>query len=169
MQYLIIILIVRILQFIILIYNNCQSNEIDLFPSQFFSNNTNNIVNSSDNLMLLKICNVAFRSENYNKKMNHHCRLNKKPKSNELQVIFRGPISYFEFSVTIMAYTCEYSVAKDTTFMSKYYVAAGSGDHSLILLKKIENDNNDSPHYEIIELVKYVTEDYINFYFQGFY
>lgn len=62
-----------------------------------------------------------------------------------------------------MVYKCENSISEDTTFMRKYYVAAGPSDYSVILLKEVRNDNNGHPCYEIIELIEYLTIDYIFF------
>lgn len=93
---------------------------------------------------------------------------------------------YFEKLITILrigndqpkltfmsAYTCVGYISKTETIITKYKIAAGPNDTSVILLKETNCPNNISTFlskrfskydncYEIIELIEYLIPDYIN-------
>lgn len=82
---------------------------------------------------------------------------------------YSSRIHIFYLPLSITAYSCKNSIVKDKIFVSKYYISAGPGDHSVILLEETKSSNNNSSHYEIIEFLEYVTKNYIHFNFQNLY
>lgn len=138
------------------------------FLFNFYSNNPYNIVNYSNAENFVKICYVILRTDYYGiKRKNPQIR---KPEKRYLSVILQVPESQFSSVINLSAYSCRESVTKKKTFMDMYRIAAGpAGNHSVILLKKSKISIRGIPHYEISELVKNVTDDYIDFYSERYY
>lgn len=110
---------------------------------------------------------MVFQAGNFKKKVNY--KNYKNQQSAELLAILRGPNRLLDTIVSIKVYTCRYSIVKDLIFMSKYYVAAGPGNRSVILLEEMKSFSSHKPYYEIIDFVEYLTEEYLYYYFQNLY
>lgn len=135
----------------------------------FFSKNTHNIVNSSNIHNFEKICYVILRLEYYGIKRSYKYQNNQKPTPLHLTAILRGSLSQSYSTISLLGYNCKGSAMNNRTLVSKYRIAAGPGNHSVIILKEIENSDDDFLYYEVIEFIEHVTYDYINFYFKQYY
>lgn len=68
----------------------------------------------------------------------------------------------------ITAYVCNGHIPGTSVVIRKYKIAAGPNNTSVILLKETDCPNNVSNNtqcYEIIELIEYLSFDYVIFFF----
>lgn len=112
------------------------------------------------------ICKIAYGRRRYIKEFIVHPSGSKMNEEILLTVLRTGNE---EPEITsISAYVCTGYIPNTSTLITKYRIAAGPKDTSVILLRETDcpynMKNSKEKCYEIIELIEYLSFDYVNFF-----